>query len=644
MYTVLPNDSSINRALYLGDAHHAIPSNLGLLSAAEEVGMRGPQLFGWFQFRNLIAAAGLAIALVVRVQAAPQAGPTELLIDAARQALIDGRIEDSPLAGSATGTIPFREAPHQGALLIGFDVGVGKVQNKLEVITGIWPIYRTAEGDAQSRAYGMFPSADPRAKPRKPTGMVARQIVRLHARAGYAVGAIRLRTGPRIHALSVTFCRIAERSLNAEQSYHSEWVGDLRGGAQEESLESGGAPALGVYGNLEESQVVGLGLIFLKPLAPASVDTSPAETDTITGAAELQGLLVFFLPTSLVPPLLTLLFLYAWKRATNQQPQELEQPLMDEEPSAAEGPPPSAPEAPMRGAEHPQGAAAICAEVVEPVAAAWKLAEVDEWQARSACTDVSIPPKKPTVRQFPWVYCCQSNGNQLIVFGLALLGLFGGGGLFLLMVADPFDLPVSPKAVVVGLLCGISLSVLVVGIHGRRIDLDVFPRGVVVRRGWLRTNVKWDQFAMVRGLVPIIVNELHVHVLGPLQLKFRDGSMLTLLPEIQDLHELAELLMEKVVNQLALEALETVRRGERLKFGPFQVDRIGLAKGTQMVEWRHLMPVALEPGVADFSLLLFRWGSTEPWCRFPLRDVPNVSVMLAVARKMREEEGTDRSY
>lgn len=227
----------------------------------------------------LAALAATALAGSTAADDSTKAAPT--IFESIQSALEQGQVTKSQQLGFALTKIAFEECPAQGAMLIGFDVGVGKVLNKDQVLS-LRPLYRTADkGDIYFGEQGLFP--DPQAPAKKTAKPLATQTVQVKAKPDYAVGAITLRTGLNVHGMYVTFMRIKGTALDPSDSYNSNWVGDSKTG-QEKTLHGNGAPMVGVFGNKNEHQVLALGVYFANSSAakePAPAPPGPPDPPSI---------------------------------------------------------------------------------------------------------------------------------------------------------------------------------------------------------------------------------------------------------------------------------------------------------------------------------------------------------------------------
>jgi hypothetical protein len=189
------------------------------------------------------------------------------IYDAAARATAKGWTDKTKMLGFSIVKTAFTEVPREGAVLVGFDLGIGKFLD-IENIYALRAVYRTADGEVSSFGeHGLF--KDKRGLGKKVVKTKVTHTVRLRARPGYAVGSLTLRSGLNINGLSVTFMRINGTALDPRQSYESEWVADRTGGS-ESTVTSNGAPIVGVFGNEGPDHVMALGLIYMqRPGEPA---------------------------------------------------------------------------------------------------------------------------------------------------------------------------------------------------------------------------------------------------------------------------------------------------------------------------------------------------------------------------------------
>jgi uncharacterized RDD family membrane protein YckC len=209
---------------------------------------------------GLIASAGAT-------QAADEA-PSSDLFKVLRGAIAEGRTMDSKSLGFGLNQ-PYREVPKTGKLLVGFKCGIGK-SGKTDAVYALQPIYRSASGLDHGEARGLF--LDLR-EGKKVTKTRVVNTLTIMAKPGYAVGGATLRTGLEIGSLSLRFMKIKGDQLDPADAYSSETVGDKAGGGN--SIDTKGAPIVGVFGTKTDVHCSSLGFVHLK----VKVDTArPPDT------------------------------------------------------------------------------------------------------------------------------------------------------------------------------------------------------------------------------------------------------------------------------------------------------------------------------------------------------------------------------
>lgn len=191
------------------------------------------------------------------------AKPETELLPTIRAAIKNGQTQKSRLLGFNIPKIQFEETPVEGALLIGFEIGLIKTSDGQEEICTLSPIYLTARGEQSYQTFGSFPAPAPRTSTKRPPARDSfSRMVRLKANPGYAVGGIQVHTAIKMHAMALTCMSITGSGLDPKKSYATEWVGNRNGGGPS-AVSCDGAPIVGVHGH-HDKQLLGLGLIFTR--------------------------------------------------------------------------------------------------------------------------------------------------------------------------------------------------------------------------------------------------------------------------------------------------------------------------------------------------------------------------------------------
>jgi serine/threonine protein kinase len=143
----------------------------------------------------------------------------------------------------------FEEVPPEGALLIGFVVGLGNGFGKSH-INSVQPIYLTEKGEILGQERG------------KPTD----NKVTVKAKPGYAVGAVSIVAHLQVDHLKITFMKIDKKFLDPDQSYQGE-VGPP-GTAGGKPVGGSGALVIGTCGKCNGNQCQALGLVLRGKVKP----------------------------------------------------------------------------------------------------------------------------------------------------------------------------------------------------------------------------------------------------------------------------------------------------------------------------------------------------------------------------------------
>ena len=138
----------------------------------------------------------------------------------------------------------FKDMAPSGGLLIGLEIGVGKF-GRDDVIKAIRPIYRVGGKEQFGQQRGTAPGV----------------TTTIKAKEGYAVGAMSCKFGLNFDGCSLTFMKVVDGKLDANESYESQWVG-YDGFKRPTRIEGNGMPAIGVVGRGSEREVNGFGLLF----------------------------------------------------------------------------------------------------------------------------------------------------------------------------------------------------------------------------------------------------------------------------------------------------------------------------------------------------------------------------------------------
>lgn len=167
-------------------------------------------------------------------------------------ALASQSFRPSPIQGGAIGSNQFSEIPPDGAILIGFRVGVIPGSNG-PVVGFIQPIYNTPHGELLGQGVGNRPDTLSIAK----------------APEGYAVSGIKVRGTGELDSLWVYYMKINGGLLDPKTELVAGPIGNAAPG-DAPKIDGHGIPAIGITGRADNQQGnLALGLIFASSTASA---------------------------------------------------------------------------------------------------------------------------------------------------------------------------------------------------------------------------------------------------------------------------------------------------------------------------------------------------------------------------------------
>jgi hypothetical protein len=131
----------------------------------------------------------------------------------------------------------------KGSLLVGLEIGLG-VFIDYDVVHAFRPIYRGSGKETLG----------------KQQGTELNRVVKVVAKEGYAVGAVKIKAGLTVDSMIVTFMKVADGKLDPSDSYESEKVGGPGGGGPTK-LGGDGSLVVGIVGKTGQDHATGLGLL-----------------------------------------------------------------------------------------------------------------------------------------------------------------------------------------------------------------------------------------------------------------------------------------------------------------------------------------------------------------------------------------------
>ncbi|HWB61364.1 MAG TPA: hypothetical protein VG733_17915 [Chthoniobacteraceae bacterium] len=193
--------------------------------------------------KDRITAEFNAVGKTASAPTAPQPVPMDAATEFRMKGFFDILQTQSANTGVARNTLDkhdrgkdFKDVPKQGGLLVGLIVTHGDWFGAPN-LHSVQPLFLTAQGEIQGDLHGGT-GHDP---------------VTLHAKPGYAIGAIWINDEQFLWALKVTYMKIdpLNHSLDPADSYDSEILGDIVKHPEhnpKKKLGGDGAPVIGIFG------------------------------------------------------------------------------------------------------------------------------------------------------------------------------------------------------------------------------------------------------------------------------------------------------------------------------------------------------------------------------------------------------------
>jgi S1-C subfamily serine protease len=214
--------------------------------------------------RSMVESPGAQIFLDSFNPSVGSTGGVASTIPAERRTKIQGGFNDPEFVDQAP----------EGGLLVGMEVATGKHESGNTMLFAARPLYRVGEREHPGQWHGL------------PDG---KDRTRLVARPGYAVGAIKVKTSAGMDGLSLTFMKVGAGKLDLGDSYESPWTGSPDA-ASAIKLGGDGVPVVGLLGKEKESQISGMGLLFVDRESPGGyLPAGPGGPTPTAGQAPPSG-------------------------------------------------------------------------------------------------------------------------------------------------------------------------------------------------------------------------------------------------------------------------------------------------------------------------------------------------------------------
>lgn len=219
---------------------------------------------------------------------------------------------------------------------------------------------------------------------------------------------------------------------------------------------------------------------------------------------------------------------------------------------------------------------------------------------------------------------------------MLVLGILGVGLTVLLLVfgADhPGNAGAFRGLFVLGALsvalifAGIAIPIRLLKQQGLRVL--VCPDGLV----WLQEEgevIRWDDVETLRKEVNKSGHDYRgIYPLYKVRRR-SDGREFLFDNFLPRLPQLARLIEKKTLKHLLPPELEALDDGELLRFGRVRVSSRGIEGEKEILRWRDVKDVTLDTKAGQ--IVIAKEGKWLAWAKYPINEVPNYHVFLALAR------------
>lgn len=208
--------------------------------------------------------------------------------------------------------------------------------------------------------------------------------------------------------------------------------------------------------------------------------------------------------------------------------------------------------------------------------------------------------------------------NPLLVIGLTL------GGIIVDIVAT---IIIYNLGFIVFYLYVVPLLILAWGIYtlvSCNLRVYVFTNGFINARGRQGEVIRWDQIQAIWEKV--IRSSYGRGNLFTYTVQRNDGKIFKQGSPLQQSRDMGLSMMREVVKVHLPLAKTAYQAGQRLSFGPINVDMQGLSNGKETVPWNQIGRLVVKNG----AVLIEQNGRQLKWSTVKSADVPNLSVLMSL--------------
>lgn len=173
----------------------------------------------------------------------------------------------------------------------------------------------------------------------------------------------------------------------------------------------------------------------------------------------------------------------------------------------------------------------------------------------------------------------------------------------------------------------LGLGLIALWWRKRKNHVRVYEEGLLYRRYNALYAIRWADITQVwQRVVSRSVNFIPVGTFYEYTLRTTDGTFV-LKGDLSRVRELGEEIQRRTYRAHIRVAVEALRRGEALHFGPIQLSLAGIGCADRLLPWYEVRDLRVRNG--DF--LILGTGKWMSWATVSIAEVPNFMMLWALA-------------
>lgn len=158
----------------------------------------------------------------------------------------------------------------------------------------------------------------------------------------------------------------------------------------------------------------------------------------------------------------------------------------------------------------------------------------------------------------------------------------------------------------------------------------IFTNGFINARGRQGEVIRWDQVQAIWQKITRNSSYRGNSLIYVYTVQRNDGKIFKQGSPLQQSDDMGQRMMREVTKVHLPLAKAAYSAGQRLSFGPIQVDMQGLSNGKETVAWPQIGRLALSNG----NVTVEQRGHQYQWSPVKAADVPNLSVLISLVNSI----------